>query len=63
MSSDALARVEAFSKKAEELSFKGHMMRASENFGRAAEAARALGVDNLVGLNMQLLQCNMLLAS
>ena len=59
MSSDVIARVDAFAKKALELSNKGHILRAAENFGRAAEAARALGADNLVALHMQLQQCNM----
>ena len=60
MSSDILARVNAFADKAEELAVKGHLLRAAENFGRAAEAASALGVDSLVALNMRLRQGNML---
>ena len=56
MSSDILARVETFEKKASELFDKGHILRAAENYGRAAAAARALGVDNLVALQMELLQ-------
>ena len=54
--SDILARVETFEKKASELFDKGHILRAAENYGRAAAAARALGVDNLVALQMELLQ-------
>ena len=59
MSSDIIARVEAFSHKAVELSAKGHILRAAENYGRAAEAARALGEDNLVTVHMLLLQGDM----
>ena len=67
MSSDTLARVEAFRIKADELADKGHILRAVENYGRAAEAARALGADNLVALHMLALQgsmvgCNAVLA-
>ena len=61
MSSDILARVETFAAKAGELSDKGHLLRAEENYGRAAEAARALGADNLAALHMQLRQSDMLL--
>ena len=60
MSSDVLARVEAFNAKADELGFKGHVLRAAENFGRAAEAASALGADNLVTIYLRLRQGNML---
>ena len=56
MSSDVLARVQAFAIKADELHSKGHLLLAAENFGRAAEAACALGADNLVALDMQLSQ-------
>ena len=60
MSSNILARVYAFNEKAGELADKGHLLRAAENYGRAAEAARALGADNnLVVLNMLLRQGNM----
>ena len=59
MSSDILARVEALGKKARELFGKGHVLRAAENYGRAAEAARALGEDNLVPVSLQLQQVNM----
>ena len=58
MSSDVVARVDSFYNKAEELADKGHLLRAAENYGRAAEAARALGEDNLVTLHMQVLQGN-----
>ena len=60
MSSDTLARVFALYTKADELAERGHLLRAAENFGRAAEAARALGADNLVALQMELLHGNML---
>ena len=60
MSSDVIARVEAFAEKATELCKKGHVLRAAENYGRAAEAARALGEDNLVVLHMQVRRANML---
>ena len=60
MSSDTLTRVQAFSVKADELADKGHVLRAAENYGRAAEAARALGADNLVALHMLALQGSML---
>jgi len=55
MSSDVIARVMAFYQKARELDEKGHLLRASENYARADEAARALdpGPDNVVALNMQ----------
>jgi len=53
MSSDVMARVLAFSRKANELEGKGHLLRSAEIFGRAAEAARALGPDNLVTADMQ----------
>ena len=58
MSADTLARVDALFKKADELRDKGHLLRAAENFGRAADAARALGADNLVTVSMQLLGGN-----
>ena len=60
MAAEVLARVQAFSKKADELADKGHILRAAENYGRGAEAARALGEDNLVMVNQQLRQSNML---
>ena len=60
MSSDIIARVNAFNDKADELAKKGHLLRAAENFGRAAEAAGALGADNLVTVHMRLQQGNML---
>ena len=60
MSSDILARVEALQEKANELCDKGHLLRSAENYGRAAEAARALGADNLVMLHLQMRQGSML---
>ena len=60
MSSDILARIDAFAQKAYELCKKGHLLRAAENFGRAAEAARPIGADNLVALCMLLRQGDML---
>ena len=60
MSSDVLARVAGFFDKALELGGKGHLLRAAENYGRAAEAASALGADNLVALDMQLRQAGLL---
>ena len=56
MSSDVIERVCALVQKAEELHHKGQLLRANEKFSLAAEAARALGADNLVGLHMQLRQ-------
>ena len=56
MWSDTFARIDAFAGKAYELSDKGHLLRAVENFERAAEAARPLGADNLVTMDMQLAQ-------
>ena len=60
MLSDILARVNVFDEKAQEQAAKGHLLRAAENFGRAAEAARALGEDNMVRVNLLLRQGNML---
>ena len=60
MSSDTLARVDAFSQKGDELAVKGHVLRAAENYGRAVEVARALGADNLVATRMKLQQGNVL---
>ena len=37
---DLLARVYVFKDKADELAEKGHLVRAAENYGRAAEADR-----------------------
>ena len=59
MSSDVLARVQAFWRKAAELEDRGHILRAADYFGRAAEAARALGPDNLVAVDMQRCQALM----
>ena len=60
MPSDVLARVDSFYRKACELKERGHVLRAAENFGRAAEAAWPLGEDNLVALHLQLRKGNML---
>ena len=54
MSSDVVARVLAFEKKADALYEKGHFLRAAENYGLGAEAARTLGTDNLVAAHMLL---------
>ena len=54
MSSETLALVQEFHVKADELAKKGHILRAAENYGRAAEAARALGDDNLVAVHMRM---------
>ena len=59
MSSEVLAQVLEFTNKAGTLVNKGHVMRAAEIYGRAAEVARALGADNLVVVDMQLRQANM----
>ena len=56
MSSDVLARVESLWIKACEQSRKGHLLRAAENYGRAAEVARELGDDNIVTVTMQIQQ-------
>jgi hypothetical protein len=48
MSEDILARISELGQKASELVAKGHLLRAAEYQGRAADAARALGDDNLV---------------
>ena len=63
MSTDTLKRVVEFEEIADELSDMGHCLRAAENYGRAAEAARALGANNLVELYMRVLQGNMLCAT
>ena len=60
MSSDVIARVAAFVTKATELADKGHILRAAENYGRAADAARALGADNLITAHLQLRRGDML---
>ena len=61
MSLDTLACVNVFYCKADDLCHKGHLLRAAENFSRAADAARAsLGADNLVTLQMLLQKSNML---
>ena len=46
----------AFVEKAQASYCKGRLLSAAESFGRAAEAARALGADNLVSVHMQLRQ-------
>lgn len=48
MSEDILARIVELGQKASELVAKGHLLRAAEYHGRAADTARALGDDNLV---------------
>ena len=50
MSSGVFARVQALNEKAAELLDKGHLLRAAENFGLAAETARPLREDNFVSL-------------
>ena len=55
-----LDRVAALCQKAQELVLKGHFMRAAENFGLAAEAANALGEDNIVAVHMMLQRGNAL---
>jgi len=60
MSSEDLARVRTFHRKGCELEDKGHLIRAAENYARAAEAARALGPDNLVTVEMQRIQAAVL---
>ena len=63
MSSDVIAQVHAFFHKAFELAAKGKILSAAENFGRGAEAARALGADNIVAARLQLRQGNLLLSA
>ena len=60
-SSGIIARVRALCQKADELCNKGYLLRAVENYGRAVEAARALGADNLMALHMQQRQGGLLL--
>ena len=55
-----MTRVAAFDDKAQELLLKGHVLRAAENYGRAAEAARALGADNPVTIYSLLQRSQML---
>jgi len=64
MSSEDFVRVRALYSKARELHWKGHLLRAAEIYGRAAEAARALdaGADNLTALEMQWNEADCLLA-
>ena len=61
MSSDTIARVLAFYRKATELKGIGHLLRAADYYSRAVEAARALGPDNLVVVDMQRCRASMLL--
>jgi hypothetical protein len=60
----AVAAVRALCDKADALHAKGHIVRAAENYGRAADAARALGggdgADNFAAVKMQLLQGHLL---
>ena len=56
MSSDTLAPLLELHRKGRELTGKGHLLRGAENFGRAVEAARALGADNIVAVYLQLLR-------
>ena len=60
MSADAIARVETLSEKAAELSQDGCLLSAAEYYGRAAEAAHALGADNLVAASMGMRQGSMI---
>ena len=55
-----LAPVYEFEQKATELSKKGHLLRAAEYHGRAADAARILGEDNLVLVSVRLNKGTML---
>ena len=61
MSSGAFAQARAFYLKAKDLEDKGHLLRSAEIYSRAAEAARALGLDNLVVADMQRRQAHVLL--
>ena len=62
MSSDVLARVDTLTTKVQELYSKGHLLRSAELLGRAAEAARAMGEDNLIAASMRLRQGHALAA-
>ena len=53
MSSEVIARVLAFFRKARDLADKGHNLRSADYYSRAADAARALGPDNLVAADLQ----------
>ena len=63
MSSEDIARVRTLHRKALELDNKGHVLRAAENYGRAAEAARIFepGPDNFVTVG--LLRCQAVVVS
>jgi hypothetical protein len=63
MSSEDIARVRKLHRKALELDKKGHTLRAAENYGRAAEAARIFepGPDNFVSVG--LLRCQAVMLS
>ena len=60
MTAQVLERLHDLYDKAVELLDKGHLVRAAENFGRAAEVSRALGADSLVTAFLQLRQGNTL---
>ena len=60
MSSDDIARMRALVNKADELFDKGHIVRCAEYFGRAAEATRALGADNLVTASLLVQQAHLM---
>ena len=60
MLSDIIARVDELHLKAAELGDKGYLLRAAEIYGRAAEAARALGADNVAATSLRLSQGAML---
>ena len=53
---DTYARMGHLLLKADELCNKGHVLRAAEYYGRAADETSALGPDNLVALRMRLRQ-------
>ena len=63
MSSSEITHIRSFYTKAEELQEKGHLLRAAEKYGAAADAARALdpGPDNVVAADLQLCQAAVLI--
>ena len=63
MSSDAFSLAQEYQRKAGELRAKGHILRAAQYYGRAAEVARDLdpGPDNLAVVNMQFQQAHCLM--